>query len=817
MNNINLTDPPKFSDLSKSDRLAIVYNEVVTHIERLKQSGRLKEGQDLNAEAIVSQMMLESSWMVSPLAKRANNFGGLTTGKYWKGDYVTVENDKFTGKTYHYRKYKTPLEGIRAQVEFYLPDENPSYEKAGVLTAKTPEEHFARVKSVGYAEDPNYVGKLTKFVKSTIRPKLKRGGNQEAIDNWYLENENYRINEKYKDKLNQQEVEENNWWNDVWTKNNEIEELQRQQAGQAMLEYERQARINQLKNTNKQIFEKPELKQNTIKALNLTPLQSDVPLILDEVKSSTTEIPSTEILKAEAKKQQQEAKHQEALTEYMAAPIVDQNMQGPIFGQTSMFGQGQLFRNGGHIYPKYFKNGGSGNNQPINPITFNVDAETENLKIWDPKSQSYVISNIPYTGDTTGMMSHWADRYAKDDTSQEAVYAKLKKQQDFIDWEAQRADIARQQLADRTDKLGKGQTGSGTSLSDFLPAATARTLMPSSGGYAFGCTAGTTGCFPPTKEELNDPNFQNQLTIPYFVESERDLINPALSRNRTKYFTAPKDFKSTYSGHTFRPNIFPEYSVPNTRQYFNKYGELVSGPDTSDVAYSKLKNSNKSEGAPLYRTTIQGINWQNRKKAKPGDPLNVYTGSASYLSQLAKLGMGEVPVGEWLEPGDRITKGGRSDGKIYLGGKGGHYHNTGIGNFVPCIGSDEECGDSLLKGYHNPGNPYTGFFSSGYWDRYNTNYLNNYLISRYEGDLPYHKYTKKEVQNKYGFNDAEADAFIKNYEKNQKLAQLKMSKIPFQPTNKIEIDTSLPTELQDSRSEKEKKKDKKQLKKYYNI
>ena len=167
---INLDDPPKLTDLSKNDRLALVYNEVVNHIARLKASGRIPEGMDLSAEGITSQIILESGWGGSRLAKESNNFGGLTAGKAWKGPIDTVENDPITGKTYNYRVFDSPLKGIRAQVEFYLPDVNSRYAKAGVLTAKNADEHFARVKAAGYAEDAKYVSKLSSFVRSHSLP-----------------------------------------------------------------------------------------------------------------------------------------------------------------------------------------------------------------------------------------------------------------------------------------------------------------------------------------------------------------------------------------------------------------------------------------------------------------------------------------------------------------------------------------------------------------------------------------------------------------------------------------------------------------------
>lgn len=321
----NLTDPPKLGSLDKNDMLSLVYNEVVAHIARLKESGRIPEGMDLNAEAIVSQMMLESGWASSPLSNNANNFGGLTTGKAWKGEYVTVDKDPFTGKTYHYRKYKTPLEGIRAQVEFYLPDVNPIYAKAGVLKAKTPQEHFARVKAAGYAEDADYVSKLSSFLNSTIRPRLKRGGNQENINNWMKEQGAYDAGENYVQELQQEEIAS-------------------------------QTPTGNMYPFMSQMASSPQVKPKDLFGdIDTTPIKRNY-ISENNVADAKTFVPSEEQAEAEAEKQAAALKRQAQLEKYLATPVTSSNT--PTFGQGSMFGQGQLFgaskkRAGGSNVGKY--------------------------------------------------------------------------------------------------------------------------------------------------------------------------------------------------------------------------------------------------------------------------------------------------------------------------------------------------------------------------------------------------------------------------------------------------------------------------------
>ena len=370
MNNINLTDPPKFNELTKNERLYVIYNEVVRHIERLKQSGRIPEGMDLNAQGITTQIIKESGWANSSLANRANNFGGLTAGSQWKGKIDTVTNDPITGKTYNYRVFDTPLEGIQAQVEFYLPDVNSRYAKHGVLKAKTPEEHFAAVQRAGYAEDPKYVSSNINLLKTTILPRLKRGSKSEGIKNWYGKIDNYNTDENFKKQVNQFDIANN-------------EELK----ANIKLEESSNVPIENLPKENQSLLNSQAMaKKNNILApstesiLGLSQysnkLDASEKTVSPEAQNFrgnlTTVIPD-EQAKADQKKQIAQLKREKQIDEFINAAPIDARTQQPVFGQGQLFGVNKK-KTGGHLYPRYLENGGPGDEEigkPTNPIDTN--------------------------------------------------------------------------------------------------------------------------------------------------------------------------------------------------------------------------------------------------------------------------------------------------------------------------------------------------------------------------------------------------------------------------------------------------------------
>ncbi len=758
---INVDDPPKLTDLSKTNRLNVIYNEVVNHIAKLKASGRIPEGMDLNAEGITSQIILESGWGGSSLTKRTNNFGGLTAGKAWTGPIETVENDPMTGKTYNYRVFKTPLEGIQAQVEFYLPDVNPRYAKAGVLTAKTADEHFARVKAAGYAEAPNYVSDLSSFVRSTIRPRLKRGGDEEELANWYSSQESYNQNEELTKGLQADAVKELN-------KINELEIQQMDNADQAFLEYQSRAENQPTPKAvtkNNTLQEVPELDENTLSILNLT--ESNGQMInpdIANIQGAQTQIFSEETEKQNAQIAAQQMKKENQLQEIMNASIMEDN--NPSFGQGMLFGVDRRaggyinrFNNGGVMYPRYFNPGGPLDGiDPKNPIKFNVDGETGNLKIYDPNTNSFNVTNVPYKGDTTGMMSHIGEQFmGTDNTSKEAVYGQLKMAQDFYNMENKRAELAQKQIAERTDALV------GQKNEEWLPSNVVNFLKTGNNGGQFaGCMAGSSGCLEPTREQASDENYVNQTTIPYFVESKEDRTTNQILPFKNN--TAPDGFRETYKNTDFRPNIFPTARVINPN--FGKVNEVTGKTDNRTHITKKSSRGN-----------TRGTSTQ-----EAGAELPTITGSATYMGQFPKLGMSAVDVGEPIIAGDRWMIGGRNaDNTIKRSAANNEQHNKGVGTLkeenIIYNGTFDENGNWIedkndIVGkdlIYNTGEiggslSWAKNFDKGEVDSTSNADGSQSLVTRYGGDSPYYNYFKQGVYNNYGFDEASASNFIKNYE-----------------------------------------------------
>ncbi len=147
---------------------AFIYNTVAQEIANAKANGKLDKGEDINIDGVVAQILLESNNGTSNFAKNANNFGGIKADSNWKGPTLNG-----------YRKYSTPEEGLKEQVNFYL--DNPRYKANGVFNANTPEEHFKAVQKAGYAQDKEYVKKGLQMVKS-IPNRLAKAENQSVND-----------------------------------------------------------------------------------------------------------------------------------------------------------------------------------------------------------------------------------------------------------------------------------------------------------------------------------------------------------------------------------------------------------------------------------------------------------------------------------------------------------------------------------------------------------------------------------------------------------------------------------------------------------
>ena len=472
----------------------------------------------------------------------------------------------------------------------------------------------------------------------------------------------------------------------------------------------------------------------------------------------------------------EELKRQQDFKDEINKSIMDNNSYRPNFGFGSgLFGQGQLFgvdkkRAGGSLYSRYFQNGGSGDDEGddelINPIRYMVDGATGNLKIYDPITNTFKVTNVPYEGDTANMQSHIGERFLGTDAenlSNEDIYQQLKMVQDFSNLEEQRAAAGREQLAKRTDIL-IGKKGK-----EFLPTNTYN-FLAGNGGRS-GCMAGSSGCFEPTEEQLADSSYINQVTIPYFLKSADDRYVKQILPFRNN--TAPAGFRETYRNTEFRPNIFPTARVKNPN--YGKINQSTGNVDNREYITKRTSKGNtRSEGSTQT----------------PGGVLPTITGSATYIAQYPKLGLDEVAVGEPIEAGDRVTEGGRHtrwDGegladKIRRTGKSDSHHNYGIGtvekvfdwqddqgNYPKKFNVGAIGGNILFKPYfkRQEYGPESGDNTSG----------SGRLVTRYEGDTDYYNYIKNQVQSNLGMTAEEAASFIRNYEDRQTFKD-SISKLP---------------------------------------
>jgi flagellum-specific peptidoglycan hydrolase FlgJ len=142
------------------------------------------QGTKLFPDTLVSQLVLESGYSLSKLARDANNYFGIKSGTTWTGrvisaptiEYVNNQAVKVPGNWQIYpsraaaiqarqpaaslfRVYDNRAAGFAGWVQFLY--NNPRYSRAGVFQAKTPVEQFAALARAGYATDPRYLDKLS--------------------------------------------------------------------------------------------------------------------------------------------------------------------------------------------------------------------------------------------------------------------------------------------------------------------------------------------------------------------------------------------------------------------------------------------------------------------------------------------------------------------------------------------------------------------------------------------------------------------------------------------------------------------------------
>jgi len=131
---------------------------------------------------MMAQGILESANGNSSLAGTYNNHFGIkcqctACPCYLLGQRVNFKTKEYNeqNNAYHikdwFRKYKNTFDGFSDRIDFLKT--NPRYTKAGVFTAKTPQQQTQALKNAGYATDNNY---------ATLLNNIIRDNNLESLD-----------------------------------------------------------------------------------------------------------------------------------------------------------------------------------------------------------------------------------------------------------------------------------------------------------------------------------------------------------------------------------------------------------------------------------------------------------------------------------------------------------------------------------------------------------------------------------------------------------------------------------------------------------
>lgn len=131
------------------------------------------KGTGLFPSVMMAQAILESSNKYgqpgeSTLAKEYNNHFGVKADKSWKGKKVNMRTrEVIKGDSVmigdFFRVYGNPDNSFKDRNTFLL--KNPTYTKAGVFMAQTPEAQAVALQRAGYATDPKYSNLIKALIK----------------------------------------------------------------------------------------------------------------------------------------------------------------------------------------------------------------------------------------------------------------------------------------------------------------------------------------------------------------------------------------------------------------------------------------------------------------------------------------------------------------------------------------------------------------------------------------------------------------------------------------------------------------------------
>lgn len=97
-------------------------------------------------------------------ALRANNFFGIKADKSWTGPKMSFNTPNDGKPVSYFRVYNSPKDSLIDHSKFLIA--NQRYSKAGVFSAKTPEEQIDAIAAAGYAEGKNYATTLKAIVNA---------------------------------------------------------------------------------------------------------------------------------------------------------------------------------------------------------------------------------------------------------------------------------------------------------------------------------------------------------------------------------------------------------------------------------------------------------------------------------------------------------------------------------------------------------------------------------------------------------------------------------------------------------------------------
>jgi flagellum-specific peptidoglycan hydrolase FlgJ len=140
------------------------------------------KGTGLFPSLMMAQAILESSDKKgvpgnSTLSRIYNNHFGIKAGKKWAGKKVSLKTrEVFDGKDVmigdYFRVYDDASHSFKDRIDFLRL--NSRYSKAGVFTAKTPEDQAQALQDAGYATDPKYAFILCGLIKQLNLKELDK-------------------------------------------------------------------------------------------------------------------------------------------------------------------------------------------------------------------------------------------------------------------------------------------------------------------------------------------------------------------------------------------------------------------------------------------------------------------------------------------------------------------------------------------------------------------------------------------------------------------------------------------------------------------